>query len=118
MAPNNPRLAAQKQATAGTINSSIEAGATGQPPSVNRKKQKRRQKQAAKLAAEQSASGHGHFQNGLSHSLLEPEDSDPLLPAAADSKYNQLNGHDTAEGREEDDLFYSGEDSPLWVYCR
>jgi hypothetical protein len=114
MAPTASKHSAQKPVT--SANASNEPPKAEELPTVNRKKQKRRQKQAAKLAAEQSNSPmmqSNHTQNG--HLTY---DSDQLVhkhDISESLRYEQTNGHDSIAG-DGDDLFYSEEEPQLYDF--
>ena len=91
----------------------------GGEPAVNRKKQKKRQKQAARLATEQSASpsgseakAHLHLQNGETTHLSAARDTnDPTPDPPATADYLSAGYDDTYESRDGEDMFYSEDDS-------
>ena len=90
-----------------------EAGDVG----VNKKKQKRRQKQAARLAAEQplqagaQPSKNGHIHNP--HIGYEYTDSQPRVPANG-AGYGTSDMEDTYDPRDANDLYYTDEDGRLY----
>ena len=105
MGPPNPqRPAAQKQTINGTAAPPVSASNSGEP-TVNRKKQKRRQKLAARLAAEQSADSQGQTLNG--HGAYEQSAPKPRAGIIDDLDYEASDLEETYESREGQDRFYS-----------
>ena len=88
-----------KQPLPGTMDSTTN----GDQPAVNRKKQKRREKQAAKLAASQTYANHttkgSHGINGTSR----------VKPVTSVS-YQHVNGNRADHLGDDDELFYSDDE--------
>ena len=115
MAPTTQRPApsvSQDQKTNGMpANSSIASGAGD--VTVNRKKQKRRQKQAARLAAEQPVRmAQGHTHNGHIPSSLNMYEQPGMQPQGLvnGEDYVPQDIDDPYEPRDGEDLCYSDED--------
>ncbi|MCJ1391313.1 Stress response protein nst1 [Xylographa bjoerkii] len=115
MAPSSQRAtppAPQNQILNGTSVQTLAGGETGDV-AVNRKKQKRRQKQAARLAAEQpSKAGAQPSNNGHVHSPYvghQYSDSQPRAPVNGIG-YGPSDMEDTYDPRDGDDLYYTDED--------
>ena len=119
MAPTTQRAAppAPQDQTANGIPTVPASGAATGEVIVNRKKQKRRQKQAARLAAEQPSeaglgSSAGHAPNG--HVLSSHTGYDQLVAQPRGSVDGTGYGHsdidDPYEPRDGEDLYYSDED--------
>ncbi|KAG9240772.1 salt tolerance down-regulator-domain-containing protein [Calycina marina] len=87
-------------------NGNAPTGANGSAPTVNRKKQKRREKQAAKLAAE------GILPNQAQPSKQVPDLAARVLGMSLDEQHGQNGQFDEAEGEEE--MGYYSEDDPAY----
>ena len=112
--PNSQRPSAPKHFTNGTGPPPVNDG----EPTINKKKQKRRQKLAARLAAEQStltssSDAHDQIPNGHPSSLHKAYEQSTPKPRAGtiDSlDYEPSDLDENYESREGDDRFYSEED--------
>ena len=118
MAPTQraPSPSPQNQALNGVSVPALAGGETGEV-AVNRKKQKRRQKQAARLAAEQplkagfQPSKNGHIHSP--HTGHEYSDSQPRASANGVG-YGPSDTEDAYDARNGDDLYYTDEDGRLY----
>ena len=118
MAPSTQRAAPpapQDQTSNGAPAVSANGASTGEV-TVNRKKQKRRQKQAARLAAEQPPNASpglsaGHVPNGhVSSSHTEYDQSAQSRGSVNGTSYGHSDIDDPYEPREGEILYYSEED--------
>ena len=119
MAPSTQRATPptpQNQTLNGT-STQIPAGGEAGDVGVNKKKQKRRQKQAARLAAEQPLkAGAQSPKNGHIHSPhieYDYSDSQPRVPANGVG-YGPSDMEDTYDPRDANDLYYTDEDGRLY----
>ena len=117
MAPSTQRATppAPNQTLNGTSTPNQAGGEAGDV-GVNKKKQKRRQKQAARLAAEQplkveaQPSKHGHVHNP--HIGYEYSDSQLRVPVNG-AGYGPSDMEDTYDPRDTNDIYYTDEDGRL-----
>ena len=120
MAPTTQRSAIpapQNPTSNGTANPPL-AGASSNDGTVNRKKQKRRQKQAARLAAEEpSRAGSGSIQGyaEIGHEpgrgALYDYPSTKACPPTNGVDYGPSDLDDQYEPQEDEDLYYSDEEA-------